>query len=99
MPNLSKVEDRIIRTVARNILRAGYRITVNDGEEDALVNGLRLEEVMAEVGHTDQTRFDIFSRDKTVYHGFVWFVHGNEEDVVSDSSANEVVDALLEGAY
>lgn len=85
---VSNIERRIITRILKRALAKGYSITVNDGEED-VVTSTDLATLQAEIGHTCETYLII----KDV--GWIWLVHGNEEDVVTDCVENEFIAALV----
>lgn len=95
---IGSVEAKIIRQVALKAITLGWSVSVNDGEETVVIPTLQLDTVLGEVGHTEETYFHFFLPDRTRL-GFVWFVHGNGEDVVTDHSDNEAINQLMEGVY
>lgn len=100
-------EAAIISTIVRRALGFGWLVTVNDGEEDAVVKSDVEDEIFEEIGHTDQTVL-IFTHPggdllgekiEPSRLGFVWLVHGNEEDVIADHTDCEPMAELTAGVY
>lgn len=98
-------EASLIKRVAERALGFGWYVTVNDGEENVVVRSNVLDDVFAAVGHTDETYFRLWHDGSHIEGegwskvGFVWFVHGNQEDVVADHSDNERIEELMVGIY
>lgn len=78
------IEMKIIGRIVDRALERGYDISVNDGEGDVLIRSKDKAKILAEVGASDETLFRVFNKHQRV--GIIWFVHGNEEDVVADCS-------------
>ena len=101
---IGKTEARIIKMVAEKAIGFGWSVSVGDGEEWPLKKSKDLDSIFAEVGHTDETHFQFFREDAVVGSGYekvgwVWFVHGNDEDVVTDYTDNERINELMVGVY
>ncbi|MDE3023052.1 MAG: hypothetical protein KGI54_14585 [Pseudomonadota bacterium] len=77
------VELKIVRKTAQALLKAGYSISVHDGEEVTLSKSQSFKEIMRAVMTTDEDCFFVYkngSRDS-----FIYFVYGNDGlDVISD---------------
>ena len=102
--HLSAIERPIIDRIIREALHTrGYQIEVwgedNDGEPDCPLTS-DYSKITAEVAATDGTILKFFHTDKisvarpTGYVGMMLFIHGNEEDVLSDLSDNAAMEEL-----
>lgn len=102
---IGPVEARITRELVRRALGFGWLVTVNDGEEDAVVKSLDRDAILGAVGHTDETvlRFTHVGVPSEGIEpsnvGFVWLVHGNQDDVIADHTDNERMLELVAGVY
>ena len=95
-----QLEGAIMAQVILDALAAGYRISVDDGE-DEFTPQQTLGDILALMGATesgDWLRFaDPANHDKRV--GWIHFIYGNDGyDVIADYSVNPVVAALLVNA-
>ncbi|RWI06830.1 MAG: hypothetical protein EOQ89_03615 [Mesorhizobium sp.] len=89
-------EKRIITAILKRALAANYTVSVYDGEEWALKRSTDLEAITAECHATDETTLRMRDADGNVV-GSIFLVHGNEEDVISDHTDNDLTAALVEG--
>jgi hypothetical protein len=81
-----RMERRIVRKIAQAMLAAGYSVTVNDGEELALVRSRKLSEIMEACFSVDEEHLIAYRADGSRV-GFVFLVYGNSGfDVVNDYS-------------
>ena len=97
------IEAKIIREVAQAVLDRGFYIRAHDGEEFAGKKTRVLSEFMANCGDTDETTLFAYVDGipgPTGIVGWVRFIHGNGEDVLSDCSGEggiaSIVDEYLE---
>ena len=95
-----QLEGAIMAQVILDALAAGYRISVDDGE-DELTPQQTLGDILAVMGATDSgdwLRFaDPANQGKRV--GWIHFIYGNDGyDVIADYSANPATAALLANA-
>lgn len=92
-------EKDIIARLISDILAAGHRISVYDGEEYAVKFSNDPAAIGQEIAATDETvlRVRRDNADKTQI-GAVFLVHGNGSDVISDMTDNEEMVALTKGA-
>jgi hypothetical protein len=85
--NLSTLEAAIARATLAPLLAAGYTLTVRDEDGDKpVIDSRDLDAVVAAIGETCTTK--IFATGGKDGDGWVLFVHGNDEDVVSDFTVN-----------
>lgn len=106
LKDLSKTEqeiigrylDRVANVCAEN---PNHFITVRDEEEPAYQDTFVRDLIEAAIGNTDITTIRVRVGHNQVHTTF--FVHGNDEDVVSDSSWNPagewLEEKLLKGVY
>lgn len=89
------IEEKIVSKLVKVILKAGYVISVFDGEEVPVKRSGKYFEVMKGLFSVDEESIKI--RNKAgEYVGFVYFVYGNDGyDVIADYSANEVIEKLM----
>jgi hypothetical protein len=77
------IEFKIVRETAKQLLEAGYNISVNDGEETTLERSTSLKDIMAAVMTSDEDYF--ITRKPDCSRSFVRFIYGNEgDDVIND---------------
>jgi hypothetical protein len=88
------IETRIIAKLIRRALKKDWVISVNDGEEWALVRSKDFEAITAEVHATEETYLHFRDAEGTKL-GWVWLIHGNDEDVVSDHVDNDAMADLV----
>jgi hypothetical protein len=93
--HMSATEARIITKLIRRALQQGWTISVYDGEEWALVKSTDFEAITAEIAATDETTLRF--REYGISVGSVFLVHGNEDEVISDMSANDAMDFITRG--
>ncbi len=89
-------EARIARSLVHHALRAGFRIAVRDEEGVAQTATTDRALILAALAQTDFSTLVLY-RDK-VRVGVVVLIWGNGEDLISDSSTLEEVEALCETA-
>lgn len=82
------IERKIAVMVVRELLNAGFAITVNDSEEDTLENSLDQTEVLDAMFTSDEDW--LYANDPVtgVGKGWVRLIYGNEVDVLSDYSTS-----------
>lgn len=88
------VETKIIRAIATKVVENNYTISVFDGEEYPVKKSGNVEDIMSAVGATDETTFRIRNEGGETI-GFIYFVHGNGEDVVSDWSDAPEIESIV----
>jgi hypothetical protein len=104
MQFLCSSERAIISRLLDDAAAAGFIVSVFDGEVWALTASSDFPAVAALVGATGETtlRFrdpsTLNERGKPALVGFVFLVHGNGSDVISDYSDTPALSALLAGA-
>ena len=92
---VSQVERRIIGRALDEILaNPNFTVSVFDGEEMVVKPTRDRMNIIKEIGQTGETSLNIHTFDGK-RAGWIWFIHGNEEDVLSDCSANPVTDAIF----
>lgn len=102
--SLSPVERAIIGRLLDDTLSAGFVLSVYDGEEYAVKVSSNLDAIKFAVGATGETT--LILRDprllddlgNPVRIGFIWLVHGNGHDVISDYSDRVDVQRLVDRA-
>jgi hypothetical protein len=80
-------EYAVISRLVNRALNFGWVVSVSDGEEVVVHKAKTLQQIYAEIAHTDATYLKFYQDDK--YFGTVMLVHGNGEDVISDHTDNE----------
>ena len=94
-PWVSPIERTIIGVAIDIILEQGNRITVYDGQEDAIIASTDKDEIIEAIAATDVTVFTITDH-KNIVLGWLTWVHGNNKDVLSDASAGSYITELIE---
>lgn len=93
-----EIERQIIDLIIKDALDAGLTISVSDGEEWPLKKSTDYEAITAEVHATCETQFAFRTAETGAKFGWVYLVHGNDCDVISDYSDNPQTEALLKNA-
>lgn len=89
MRYLSHTEATIINKLIDDILSRGLLISVQDGEEWAVKRSTDPDEIKRDIGETCETQIVCRDPDGT-FRGWFWLIHGNDEDVISDHTDNEI---------
>jgi hypothetical protein len=91
------IEKAIYARIVQDALIMGYKITVFDGEEDALEQSSDYFDIIGAGFSTDMDALKFY--DHIGYVGFVSLIYGNTGwDVVSDYTASDRIEAILKGA-
>jgi len=99
LKNRIKCERRIVERVVDDALKAGYSVTVNDGEEDVLFASLDKVAILKSMFSTDEDRLYFHTKSGKASFGWVYFIYGNDgPDVINDWTDNEATNKLLMGA-
>lgn len=78
------------------ILAAGYKVSVNDGEEWVLIKSTDADAIYEAIGSTDSDTLKIRTAHDTLV-GSMWLVWGNgPRELVSDYTDNDATTALWE---
>lgn len=90
-----RTEEFIVANTVRNAIRAGFAIRVNDGEW--LYQPCRdLEQIMRDATATEETTLLIVSvSDPSNVLGAIYFVYGNDIDILTDYSDNPLTESML----
>ena len=89
--HISKAEQRIMNRVLANIQQLhrefpDLTVRVRDEEQVVYDGKPDIDAIRKELGHTGMTRVYVYPEGTAQCRASVLFVHGNEEDVLSDSS-------------
>lgn len=90
------IEKLIAKELVTRALAAGYKVSVNDGEETTLRKSTDLAKIMAAMFTTDEDTLHI---DTPGYKGWIELIYGNDgTDVIHDYSTNleELVAPVME---
>lgn len=92
------VERRIVDLVITEALKRGWFVSVSDGEEWTVKKSADYGEITAMIAATDETKLAFHKHpdgaDGFICLGWVYLVHGNDEDVIADYSDNDDMSAL-----
>lgn len=86
-----KIEELISKKVVDCLLKAGYAVGVNDGEDTTVKNSTNKHEIHKAMFSTDEDWILAYKDGKQV--GWVRLVYGNNTDVICDYTVN-LEDAL-----
>lgn len=90
----TRTEEFIVAKTARNAILAGYSIRVNDGE--CVSRPTRdLETIMRDATATEDTTLLIYDMAQRKVVGAVYFVFGNDIDVLTDCTENTITNAVM----
>jgi hypothetical protein len=78
-----RIEKRIAKTAVKQLLSAGFTITVFDGEARPVERSSDLKAIMDDLMSTDEDLLEVFQGDKFI--GSISLIYGNDGwDVISD---------------
>ena len=83
-----ELEKRIFRAAVDGLLAAGWSLGLNDGEETVVKQTLDPEAIVAASFSTDEDILIAVDRKTGRNAGWVKFIYGNVEDVLSDYTTN-----------
>lgn len=98
------IERAIVRRAVQDIVNAGYKVRVHDGESWATALQTDLDKVMDEVGECDEEKLYVWEPSQEQgkdgkYVGSIYLVYGNDGwAVLCDYTASERMEGLLAGA-
>lgn len=91
------VERQISAQIVDDALKAGYTVSVSDGEEFTVVRSTDREVILGAMATTDQDVL-VFRDDAGAKIGWVQLIWGNDHELISNSSVGGEIEALLAGA-
>ncbi|MBV8895506.1 MAG: hypothetical protein JO051_03265 [Acidobacteriaceae bacterium] len=94
-------EEKIARRCTDALLRAGYLLGVNDGEETTIERSSDANAIFHAMFTTDEDYILVYRKGEQEHFGWVRFIYGNDGwDVISDYSTNlePVMHGVLEYA-
>lgn len=94
---MNTTETAICRKLVKAAIDAGYTVSVDNHEYRPVKHSVKIKEILAELGQTDEDSL-IFHRDGKNYA--VHLVHGNDWAVISDYSCSlaPLVDPIIDWA-
>ncbi|RWI35531.1 hypothetical protein [Mesorhizobium sp.] len=101
MKSRQEIERQIAERLVKDILAAGYALSVYDGEETTLKRSTDATAVLKAMFTTDEDYLmvhDIADGDgfQEKNFGYVWLIYGNGHDVISDCTTN--LETVMQGA-
>lgn len=89
-------ERKIARSLVRNILQCGLRVSVYDGEETTVDKADSVSDVMDALATTCSDVVSGWDRNNQV----CWFllIWGNDDDLISDQNIGDVAEAIANSA-
>lgn len=88
-------EKTVVRRVVRDLLAAGYSLTVDDGEDEPVKKSTKFSEIMAALMQTDEDY--LYTHKQGCPNSFVRFVYGNDSwEVICDHGVS--LEKVLKGA-
>lgn len=96
--DIQAMEKRIARKAITEAIKDGNKVSVWDGEAWALRKSIKINEIIAAMFSVDEERVHFSKNDSA--NGWIFFVHGNGLDVMSDwsESASKYAEAGLEAS-
>jgi hypothetical protein len=89
-------EKTVVRRVVRDLLAAGYKLSVDDGEETSVKNSTEFKKIVAALMTTDEDY--LYASKPGCKTGFVRFVYGNDSwEVICDYGTS--LEPYLKGAH
>jgi hypothetical protein len=96
LPYADTNERRIATAIVTDALAAGFTVSVHDGEEWALLKGNNKTLILLAMGSTDSDTLRLRDADDNIV-GSITLIWGNGEDLLSDHSDTDAMNAFLEG--
>lgn len=87
-------ETRIAKAIVTAALAKGWKVSVHDGEEFALKQSTDKAAIYEAMNSTDSDTLRFRNAGGVV--GSVMLIWGNDEDLLSDHSDNEVINVFVE---
>ncbi len=85
---MTTIERQIVTQIITDVIKAGCRITVDNGEDDVIRSSTDADAVLAALNSTDEDTLNL-SLDNNVYLAWVHLVYGNDgHDVINDYTVN-----------
>lgn len=94
MRNLCITEATIAKMVIDAILAEGYSISVWEGGGWAIEGSKDQEAIYNSLASTESDALHIWDGPNNI--GWVWLVYGSGEVLITDYSANEIVEAIIQ---
>lgn len=89
-----RIERKIMHRTAKDLIAAGYLVSVDDGEEITLHDSTDLDAILAACFTTDEDVLRVRKVAGEQFFGWVQFIYGNSGwDVICDHTTN-LTDAL-----
>lgn len=102
---MNETEKKIVTAILEDALKAGYLVSVSDGEETVIKKSRCLPCILDKMGSTDNDVLKFWRKSQGqddprgyVTFGVVVLIYGNDHDVISDCSDNQRMNKLLERA-
>ncbi|MER9176201.1 hypothetical protein NKH72_21730 [Mesorhizobium sp. M0955] len=101
MKSRQEIERRIAECLVKDILAAGYAISVNDGEETTLKRSIDATAILKAMFTTDEDYLMVHdvadgAGFQVKHFGYVWLIYGNGHHVISDCTSN--LETVMKGA-
>jgi hypothetical protein len=94
--DLPQIDRDTIKAIVTDALKAGYTISVYDGEEYCLKRSTVLVDILGALCSTDDDRLYFRAPGEEKAFGWAWLVYGNEPGVVvSDYTVDDRTAAIL----
>jgi hypothetical protein len=86
---MKHVDQMVARACITDLLRAGFEISVFDGEEITVARSRRARKVLAAMATTDEDYLFVFRPGEAARSGWVRFIYGNGPgEVINDYTTN-----------
>lgn len=93
-PHMAGVELVIARELVKNIILAGYDITVNDGEEHVLLESRDQKAIVEALCSTEEDYLHVYQGGDCI--GMIRLIYGNGTDLISDNTDNNAINAIVD---
>lgn len=91
---MNDVEKKIARKLVKIILAKGYEICVHEGEDWAIRKSAEVNKIMAALASTGEDTIIVRTVDGRRL-GSIMLIWGNGEDLISDNTDNEDMNAIV----
>lgn len=91
------IEKKIIRQLIEDAIKAGYSITVSDGEETVITQSTEINKIIKVMFSTDEDVLFLHRNNEAGWFGWVRLIYGNDGyDVIADYTVN--LEHIMNGA-
>lgn len=96
IPHGSVTEKAIVGKLVTDLLAAGLKISVFDGEETTVRRSADAKTIFEALASTDSDTLLIYRTDDPKRIGSILLIWGNDHDIISDYSDNATIESFVD---